>query len=111
MANLDIESNRSLVLSSDDSDLAYNLRTESLPDAPVYDSRLQDALRNTRQQLGRLYSVMENCPIISDQSSTLAVLAQQTEHLSQFDYPRTRTIGLVGDSGVGKYISRFLGLH
>jgi hypothetical protein len=111
MASLEIESNRSLEISTDDSDLVYNLRTESLPNAPIYDARLQDALRNTKQQLGQLKSIMENCPMTFDPSSTLSVLAQQTEHLSQFDYPRTRTIGLLGDSGVGEILCRYAGVR
>ena len=102
MERFELDSDRSFPLTDDNhDDLAYNLRHESLPDAPIYKVQVQDALRDTKMQLGGLYSTMARSPMILNVSSTIATLAQQSKQLSEFDYPRTRTIGLVGDSGVG----------
>jgi hypothetical protein len=88
--------------SCSDDDLEYNLRTENLPDVPIYDARLQNALRETKEQLRKLHEVMDFGPGIANPAPNLATLAQQTDRLSEFEYPQFRTIGLVGDSGVGK---------
>ncbi|KAF2801711.1 uncharacterized protein BDZ99DRAFT_528183 [Mytilinidion resinicola] len=109
LENLDLSGDRSINDEAepnqnyhDDDDLEYNLRTESLPDVPIYDTRLQNALRDTKEQLRELHEAMEFGPGILNQAPNLSILAQQTNQLADFAYPETRTIGLVGDSGVGK---------
>ncbi|KAF2496947.1 hypothetical protein BU16DRAFT_616988 [Lophium mytilinum] len=108
LENLDLTSDRYL---NDDAepnqnynneDLEYNLRTENLPDVPIYDARLQSGLRDTKEELRELHEVMEFGPGALNQAPNLSILAQQTHRLSEFAYSETRTIGLVGDSGVGK---------
>jgi hypothetical protein len=99
---LDIRSGRLLHLDDDEDAHVYRLRAETLPDAPIYDPQLQNGLRETKAQLSHLFSSIESCPMASDSTRTLFSLGQQIQRLSNFDYPRTRTIGLIGDSGAGR---------
>ncbi|KAF2195110.1 hypothetical protein K469DRAFT_681465 [Zopfia rhizophila CBS 207.26] len=91
------ESNR-----HDLNDLRYHIRSEVHPDGPIYDEQLKAVLRQTKQQLSAMQRTMEQCPLVTDGASSLYNLAKQTEDLAQFKYPVTRTIGVVGESGVGK---------
>jgi hypothetical protein len=86
----------------DFSGFTYDFKLEALPEAPIYHPHLQEALRNTKAQLRQLHSAMKGCPLSSNSDSTMSILTAQNQKLSEFDYPKTRTIGLVGDSGVGK---------
>jgi len=82
----------------------YGMRRENLPNAPIYNQRLQTALREVKSQLGELESIIGRCPIASDDESKISALFKQVINQAQFEYPTTRTIGFVGDSGVGEDI-------
>lgn len=43
-----------------------------------------------------------------DHSSDLHVLYKRTKKMSMFEYPETRTVGFIGDSGVGMGFRRYL---
>lgn len=85
-----------------DDDLSYNMRSEPLPDAPIYNPELQAVLGTVKEQLGEIERTMGRCSMSSDTGSNISTLFQQTRSLAHFEYPTTRTIGFVGDSGVGK---------
>ena len=80
--------------------MLYDLGNEDLPAAPIYDQKLQKALADAIQNLAQLCNTMGKTPRLM--APNLAMLAQQTRQLVDFDYPRTRTIGFVGESGVGE---------
>lgn len=73
-----------------------------LPQAPVYDSDLQAVLRDVKEHLASICSDMERCSLIADQESDLSKQFEQVRMASQLDCPETRTVGFIGDSGVGK---------
>ncbi|OJI89614.1 hypothetical protein ASPTUDRAFT_132870 [Aspergillus tubingensis CBS 134.48] len=81
---------------------AYNIRHESLPQEPIYDIRLQNALRDVRSELTSLTQIMSGNALAHDNTSDLSKLYEKTREASRFAYPATRTVGFIGDSGVGK---------
>lgn len=78
-----------------------DIREEELPPAPVYKSRLQDGLKDVKRELGVLADMMGISPLSEKQSSDLYALYRDTKEMSMFKYPDTRTVGFIGDSGVG----------
>ncbi|PTU21875.1 hypothetical protein P175DRAFT_0436233 [Aspergillus ochraceoroseus IBT 24754] len=81
----------------------YHVSQEKLPDAPIYNVRLQRAVKEVRSQLLHLSNTMGRCGLAHDQTTDISALYEQVQMMSKFDYPATRTVGLIGDSGVGKY--------
>jgi hypothetical protein len=86
----------------DDDESVYSMRKEGLPNAPIYNQKLQGILGDVKTQLGELESTMAQCAIVSENKSSLYALHEQTRSLANFEYPTTRTIGFVGGSGVGE---------
>ncbi|PYH87881.1 hypothetical protein BO71DRAFT_424076 [Aspergillus ellipticus CBS 707.79] len=86
---------------TDEENDQYNIRQEELPKAPIYDLRLQSALRDVCNQLGSLAQLMgQRGDLIRDPESALHELHAQTLAASRFSYPETRTVGFIGDSGM-----------
>ncbi|KAE8370056.1 hypothetical protein BDV27DRAFT_140731 [Aspergillus caelatus] len=86
---------------SDDSSL-YNVRCEHLPRAPIYNAGLQEILRDIKTQLSVLQNDMDLCPLSRDHDSDLFQLREKVRMLNKLDCPETRTVGFIGNSGVGK---------
>ncbi|GAB1193803.1 hypothetical protein APSETT444_003033 [Aspergillus pseudonomiae] len=86
---------------SDDSSL-YNVRRERLPRAPIYNSDLQEILRGIKSQLSALQSDIDRCPLSRDRESDLFQLREKVRMLNELECPETRTVGFIGNSGVGK---------
>lgn len=79
----------------------YNFRQEPLPPAPVYNYRLQDGLKDVKNQLGDLANTMCLSGLVRDSNTSLHTLYEETKKASEFKCPETRTVGFIGDSGVG----------
>ncbi|KAF7589335.1 hypothetical protein BBP40_004449 [Aspergillus hancockii] len=86
---------------SDDSTL-YNVRHEQLPHARIYNTRLQEMLRDVKSQLSALHRDMDRCPLSRDHGSDLFHLSEKVRTLNELESPETRTVGFIGNSGVGK---------
>ncbi|KAE8140646.1 hypothetical protein BDV38DRAFT_240075 [Aspergillus pseudotamarii] len=86
---------------SDDSSL-YNVRCERLPHAPIYNAGLQEILRDIKSQLSVLQNDIDRCPLSRDRDSDLFQLREKVRMLNELDCPETRTVGFIGNSGVGK---------
>lgn len=78
------------------------IREEPLPRAPIYDSRLQTQLKEVKGKLTSLATSIRSSAIVHDQSSSLYAHYQKVQKASEFEYPESRTVGFIGDSGVGK---------
>ncbi|KAJ5547669.1 hypothetical protein N7513_004903 [Penicillium frequentans] len=78
------------------------IREEPLPAAPIYNHRLQDSLKEVKSELAFLADMMGLSELNQDHSSALHALFEKTKKMSMFEYPVTRTVGFIGDSGVGK---------
>ncbi|KAL2813123.1 hypothetical protein BJX63DRAFT_395031 [Aspergillus granulosus] len=89
-------------LESDDDNLMYNVREEALPQAPIYDVGLQNALREVRSHLTNLKLSMARSGLVHNESTKIHELYKQVESMSRFEYPETRIVAFIGDSGVGK---------
>jgi hypothetical protein len=81
--------------------ISNDIRDETLPPAPIYNGRLQDGLKDVKHHLASLASTMHVSELTQDQSTSLHTLWKRTEKMSKFEYPETRTVGFIGDSGVG----------
>ena len=81
--------------------ISNDIRDEALPPAPIYNGRLQDGLKAVKHQLASLANTMHVSELTQDQSTSLHTLWKRTEKMSKFEYPETRTVGFIGDSGVG----------
>ncbi|KAL2864222.1 uncharacterized protein BJX67DRAFT_374065 [Aspergillus lucknowensis] len=86
----------------DGSEYLYNIRGEELPRAPAYDIRLQHALRNVTGQMADLARSMARRDEARDTTTRFHELYLQTLAASRFTFPKSRTVGFIGDSGVGK---------
>lgn len=86
----------------DDGDHIYNVREEELPRAPIYDIRLQNALRNVRGQIADLAQFIGERELTHDPTSDIHGLYDQLLRASRFSYPATRTVGFIGKSGAGE---------
>ncbi|PYI32270.1 hypothetical protein BP00DRAFT_445723 [Aspergillus indologenus CBS 114.80] len=81
----------------------YNIRQDELPPAPIYDMQLQNALRNVKSQLASLAQHLgRRHDLVGDSTTALHQLYEQALKASRFAYPATRTVGFIGDSGMGK---------
>ncbi|KAL4906823.1 hypothetical protein BDW74DRAFT_176430 [Aspergillus multicolor] len=87
---------------SGDDDPTDNLLEEELPHAPIYDARLQESLGHVRRHLANLAVAIEGTQLVRDQDTHLSALYGQVQTASKFEYPETRIVGFIGDSGVGK---------
>lgn len=77
------------------------IREEPLPAAPIYTRRLQDGLKEVKCELTALADTMGLSELNQNHFSDLHDLYKRTRGLSLFEYPETRTVGFIGDSGVG----------
>ncbi|CAI7614861.1 unnamed protein product [Penicillium glandicola] len=82
--------------------IASDIREEPLPAAPVYNRRFQAGLKEVKEELSSLAAMMGLSELKQDQSTDLHSLYERTKKMSMFEYPVTRTVGFIGDSGVGK---------
>ncbi|KAJ5613921.1 hypothetical protein N7528_007575 [Penicillium herquei] len=78
------------------------IREESLPDVPIYDARLQDQVKEVKSELASLATSIGSSALVHDKSSSLYAHYQKVKKASKFEYPEIRTVGFIGDSGVGK---------
>ncbi|KAJ5726029.1 uncharacterized protein N7483_007386, partial [Penicillium malachiteum] len=78
------------------------IREESLPSVPIYDVRLQDQVKEVKSKLASLATSIGSSALAHDQSSSLHAHYEKVKKASKFEYPEIRTVGFIGDSGVGK---------
>ncbi|KAF2114884.1 hypothetical protein BDV96DRAFT_576070 [Lophiotrema nucula] len=83
-------------------ELLYDIATEQKPDDAFFNAEFQAALAATKQEMKDISLAIWGCPISHRLGSDLHALKQWAQQLSEFEPTRTRTIGFVGESGVGK---------
>lgn len=103
-SQLEVDGDQMSIGSGNNSDIFSldDMPQEPLPSAPVYDSDLQAVLKDVKKQLSSICFGMEQCSLIVDQESDLSKQYEQVRMASQLNCPETRTVGFIGDSGVGK---------
>ncbi|KAK7225431.1 hypothetical protein V2G26_013434 [Clonostachys chloroleuca] len=80
----------------------HNVHDEPLPEDIFHSQAFQQALRDAKRLTTDLKTVLDDAPLLHDHESTIAKLHEEAVKLSSFEYPTSRRIGFVGDSGVGK---------
>ncbi|KAJ3532728.1 hypothetical protein NM208_g8311 [Fusarium decemcellulare] len=82
--------------------LPHDVLEEELPQDAFHAPEFQQAFRDAKQLMSTVEGVLGSSRLHNDPDSTMSRLFQEARRLSQFEYPSTRTVGFVGDSGVGK---------
>jgi len=80
----------------------YNANDEAPPDEPYFNPEFQSALHNGKLVAQRIASEFEKCELARDHESHVSSIILAANELRKFDAPSVCTIGIVGDSGVGK---------
>ncbi|KAK0644136.1 hypothetical protein B0T16DRAFT_438330 [Cercophora newfieldiana] len=81
---------------------AHAVTDEEPPEDKFNAPEFQQALIDSRALIGGLASVLASSAIHVEPDSTIQGLRRKADELAKFECPPTRTVGLVGDSGVGK---------
>lgn len=84
----------------------YNVQDEELPQERIYNNQLQNALKGVRAQLMQLTDTMRGSELVqnNEHTSDLFALYQEAEGLSGFEFPESRVVGFIGDTGVGWFV-------
>nr|XP_036586662.1 Nuclear GTPase SLIP-GC 3 [Colletotrichum truncatum]KAF6797219.1 Nuclear GTPase SLIP-GC 3 [Colletotrichum truncatum] len=80
----------------------HDVKDEEVPPNRFHDPKVQEAFRNAKALMSRLADALGSSPLHINPDSTIRQLHRQAQKLAHFQPPSTRTVGFVGDSGVGK---------
>ncbi|KAK1989740.1 hypothetical protein LX36DRAFT_594126 [Colletotrichum falcatum] len=80
----------------------HDVWDEEPPPNRFHDPAVQGAFGKARALVARLAGVLEASPLHASADSTIKRLHARARELAGFRCPSTRTVGFVGDSGVGK---------
>ncbi|KAF2263942.1 hypothetical protein CC78DRAFT_581063 [Lojkania enalia] len=83
-------------------ELLYDVAKEESPKKRFFEPDFQAALTASKQEMKDISLTIWGCPASHRLGSDLHALKQWAQQLSEFEPLRTRTVGLVGDAGVGK---------
>ncbi|RTE79247.1 hypothetical protein BHE90_006271 [Fusarium euwallaceae] len=82
--------------------LPHNVLDEELPQDAFHSPEFQQAFRDAKQLMSTVEGVLGSSSLHNSPESTIHRLHDEAGELARFEYPSTRTVGFVGDSGVGK---------
>lgn len=82
----------------------HDVADEELPDDAFHSPEFQSAFRDAKQLMSNIQSVLGSSNVHEGSESTMRKLHEEAGELAAFEYPATRTVGFVGDSGVGKLL-------
>jgi hypothetical protein len=77
---------------------------EEIPGHAIDDPRLQRGLSALKKSLYHLADTMARSKLAKDPSTKLHNYHKTVQGLSNFRYPETRTVGLIGNTGVGQFL-------
>lgn len=95
------ESSTTPVTPPPDNDDPQNI-IEDTTSHPIDDPRLQRDLSTLKKSLHHLADAMARSKLVNDPNTKLHSHHKDVQELSNFRYPETRTVGLIGNTGVGK---------
>lgn len=78
------------------------LEDEELPQDAFHSPSFQKAFRDAKQLMANVERVLGSSYLHNEPGSTIGRLHSEAGELARFEFPSTRTVGFVGDSGVGK---------
>lgn len=79
----------------------YNLQDEEPPQDRFHEPAFQQAFSDAKGLMSELADVLGSSAVHIDPDSTMKRLHTEAGDLAHFQCPSTRTVGFVGDSGVG----------
>lgn len=80
----------------------HEVESEELPSEPFHAPAFQAAFGDAKDLVSMIRDGLSTSDLSGDPESTLARLVRESTRLANFECQNTRTVGLVGDSGVGK---------
>lgn len=80
----------------------HSVLDEELPGDAFHTPEFQGAFQDAKNLMTRVKGVLGSSALHRDPQSTMRRLHQEAGELAGFEYPSTRTVGFVGDSGVGE---------
>ncbi|KAH7132060.1 hypothetical protein B0J11DRAFT_548073 [Dendryphion nanum] len=80
----------------------YSVEDENPPESLFYASDIQNALIRAKSASQRIALALSNSTLHKEPGSRIDNLLRTALNLTKFKPPSSRTVGLVGDSGVGK---------
>ncbi|OAP58566.1 hypothetical protein AYL99_07656 [Fonsecaea erecta] len=83
-------------------DLTHKVAEEEPPPSQFHAPEFQREFGHARNLVNHLVNVLASSSLHNETQSGIGALYQQAVALSRFQKPSTRTVGLVGDQGVGK---------
>ncbi|KAF2866503.1 hypothetical protein BDV95DRAFT_504588 [Massariosphaeria phaeospora] len=89
-------------ISQSGDEFLYDSSMEELPHEPFFAPDFQAALASTKQEVTEISLALWGCPTSHQMRSDLHSLRGCAQELSRFESVRTRTVGLVGGSRMGK---------
>jgi surface antigen len=81
----------------------HDVKDEELSNDRFNEATFQEAFSDAKRLMAELTAVLSSNTINHELDSTMRQLHEQASKLARFHCPSTRTVGFVGDSGVGKY--------
>lgn len=87
---------------------AHRVEDEVIPDDPFQNERFQDALKRSKELMVKLDGDLSRSSLVGEQDSVIRRLHDRVQDLAGFQCPATRTVGFVGDSGVGESSSHLI---
>ncbi|PVH75179.1 hypothetical protein DL98DRAFT_658308 [Cadophora sp. DSE1049] len=81
---------------------SYDVNNEAVPNAPYFNADFQRGLRQGKVVAQRISSILGTCELARDRDSQIYSMIETANELGSFAAPSLCTIGIVGDSGVGK---------
>lgn len=79
----------------------HDLRKEEPPKDLFHEPVFQQAFADAKRQMSHLTDVLQSSVLHIDPDSTMRRLHGEADKLANFQCPSSRTVGFVGDSGVG----------
>ena len=81
----------------------HDVRDEELPNDTFHEATFQQSFSDAKRLMAELTDTISSNTIRHEPDSAMSGLQVQAKKLARFHCPSTRTVGFVGDSGVGKF--------
>lgn len=80
----------------------HDVSEEEMPEDAFHSPEFQKALLDAKKLMSRVERVLSSSSVHAEPESTIGKLHEEAVSLASFQYPASRTVGFVGESGVGK---------
>lgn len=84
--------------------IRHEVADEEPPRDPFNEPSFQSGFNDAKNTISALKDALSNSSLHHEPDSTMRRLHTDAERLAKFQCPSSRTVGFVGDSGVGEYI-------